>query len=165
MLDIKKWFGRWDALHLLYDASIEATVNEACLQHQCIVAWERFGGSCFIHYTTYIAPNYKIIFFGEREKHTYAYMLQPIPLSAIQTKFVAIRLSSHSLRCEMGHWGSDKKAHRLCSKQVCESQTHTLLECSAYDHIRNFFPCTFSLEQLAAGCLTPMEIRPKRYSA
>ena len=34
MQDIKKWFGRWDAEHLLDDASLDPTVNEAFLQRQ-----------------------------------------------------------------------------------------------------------------------------------
>ncbi|MCO5599235.1 hypothetical protein L7F22_053336 [Adiantum nelumboides] len=34
--DIKKWFGRWDALHLLYGASRDPNLNEAFLQWQCI---------------------------------------------------------------------------------------------------------------------------------
>ncbi|MCO5587893.1 hypothetical protein L7F22_041845 [Adiantum nelumboides] len=41
MQDIKKWFGRWDALHLLHDASIDSQVNGAFLQRQCITAWEK----------------------------------------------------------------------------------------------------------------------------
>ena len=59
MQDTNKWFGRWDASHLLHDASTDSQVNEAYLQHQCITAWEEAGGSRFIHYTTHIAPNYK----------------------------------------------------------------------------------------------------------
>ncbi|RYA37889.1 hypothetical protein DD603_24155, partial [Enterobacter cloacae complex sp. 2DZ2F2B] len=45
MLDIKKWFGRWDACHLVKDASIDSQVNEDFLQRQCIMAWEKSGGS------------------------------------------------------------------------------------------------------------------------
>ncbi|MCO5561969.1 hypothetical protein L7F22_015595 [Adiantum nelumboides] len=145
MQDIKKWFGRWDALHLLYDASRDPNVNEAFLQRQCITAWETLGGSRFIHYTTHVAPNYKAIFFSERGSRTHPYMLEPIPLSAIRT-IASIRLSSHSLRCEIGRWGSGEEFHRLCTlcpQQVRESEYHTLFECSAFAHIRACFP-TFS---------------------
>ena len=148
MQDIKKWFGRWDALHLLHDASLDSQVNEAFLQRQCITAWEKSGGSRFIHYTTYVAPNYKTIFFSERGNRTHPYMLEPIPLSAIRT-IASIRLSSHSLRCEMGRWGTGEESHRLCTlcpKQVRESEYHTLLECSAFDHIRACFPHIFNHE-------------------
>ncbi|MCO5602927.1 hypothetical protein L7F22_057067 [Adiantum nelumboides] len=107
MQDIKKWFGRWDALHLLYDASRDPNVNEAFLQRQCIIAWETLGGSRFIHYTTHVAPNYKAIFFSERGSRTHPYMLEPIPLSAIRT-IASIRLSSHSLRCEIGRWVAER---------------------------------------------------------
>ena len=41
MEDINKWFKRWDAIHLLNDASIDSSVNEAFLQCQCITEWER----------------------------------------------------------------------------------------------------------------------------
>ncbi|MCO5596688.1 hypothetical protein L7F22_050756 [Adiantum nelumboides] len=36
MQDIKKWFGRWDVLHLLYDASRDPNVNEAFLQQHSL---------------------------------------------------------------------------------------------------------------------------------
>ncbi|MCO5575516.1 hypothetical protein L7F22_029317 [Adiantum nelumboides] len=146
MQDIKKWFGRWDALHLLYDASRDPNVNEAFLQRRCIIAWETLGGSRFIHYTTHVAPNYKAIFFSERGSRTHPYMLEPIPLSAIRT-IASIRLSSHSLRCEIGRWGTEEEFHRvctLCPQQVRESEYHTLLECSAFAHIRACFPHIFS---------------------
>jgi len=111
MQGIKKWFGRWYALHLLQDASIDSQVNEAFLQRQCITAWEKSGGSRFIHYTTHIAPNYKTMFFAERGNRTHPYMLEPIPLSAIRIIAAAIWLSSHSLQCEMGHWGNGEESH------------------------------------------------------
>mgnify|MGYP000099513026 CR=1 FL=1 len=37
MQDMEKWFGRWDATHLLHDASLDSFVNEASLQCQCIL--------------------------------------------------------------------------------------------------------------------------------
>ena len=58
-------------------------------------------GSRFTHYTTHVPPNYKTIFFTERGNRTHRYMLEPIPLSAIQT-IASMRLSSHALRCETG---------------------------------------------------------------
>ena len=149
MQDIKKWFERWDALHLLQDASIDPQVNEAFLQRQCITAWEESGGSRFTHYTTQIAPNYKTMFFAERGNRTHPYMLEPIPLSAIRT-IAAIRLSSHSLRCETGRWGNGHESDRLCtlcSLQVRESEYHTLIECSTFAHIRTCFTQIFSQDQ------------------
>ena len=144
--DIKNCFGRWNALHLLHDASKDSQVNEAFLQRQCITAWEESGRSRFIHYTTHIAPNYKNMFFAERGNRTHPYMLEPIPLLAIRA-IAAIRLSSHFLRCETGHWGNGEESNRLCtlcSLQVRESEYHTLLECSALGHIRTCFPHIFS---------------------
>ena len=91
MQDIDKWFARWDALHLLKDASRDHAVNEAFLQRQCIKTWESSGSSRFKHYTTHIAPNYTTI-----SKRSHPYLLEPIPLSAICT-IASIRLSSHSL--------------------------------------------------------------------
>ena len=80
---MEKWFGRWDATHLLHEASLDSFVNEAFLQRQCIMTWDKCGGSHFTHYTTHVAPNYKTIFFAERGNRTHQYMLEPIPLSTI----------------------------------------------------------------------------------
>ena len=33
MQDMEKWFGRWDVTHLLHNASLDSSVNEAFLQH------------------------------------------------------------------------------------------------------------------------------------
>ena len=49
MQDMEKWFGRWDATHLIHDASLDSSVNEAFLQRQCIMTWEQCGGSRFTH--------------------------------------------------------------------------------------------------------------------
>ena len=37
MQHMEKWFGRWDATHLFHDAPLDSSVNEAFLQHQCIM--------------------------------------------------------------------------------------------------------------------------------
>ena len=83
MKDMK--IGRWDATHLLHDASLDSSVNEAFLQHRYIMTWDKCGGSCFTHYTTDVATNYKTIFFAERGNCTRRYMLELIPLSATRT--------------------------------------------------------------------------------
>ena len=112
MQDIVKWFGRWDATHLLHDASLDSSVNEAFLQHRYIMTWDKCGGSCFTHYTTDVATNYKTIFFAERGNRTHIYIFEPIPLSAIWT-IASIWLSSHALRYETGRWGtSDECWHK-----------------------------------------------------
>ena len=56
---VEKWFGKWDATHLVHDASLDFIVNEAFVQWQCIMTWEKCGGSHFTHYTMHVAPNYK----------------------------------------------------------------------------------------------------------
>ena len=134
MQDKKKWFGRWDATHLLHDASL---VNEAFLQRQCIMRWDKCGGSRFTHYTTRVAPNYKSIFFAERENRTHQHMLEPISLSSIRT-IASMGLSSHALRCETRRWGTSDESGRLCTlcpKQVQESEYHTSIQC--FPHIFN----------------------------
>ena len=79
MQDLEKWFGRWDARHLLHDASLDSSVNDVFLQRQCIITWEKCGGSRFTNYTINVAPNYKTIFFAKRGSRTHRYMLEPIP--------------------------------------------------------------------------------------
>ena len=104
MQDRNKWFGRWDALSLLHDASMDSSMREAILS-QSIAAWERFGGSCFTYYITYVAPNYETVF-SERWNYTHWYVLQLTDtyLFAIHT-FASIWLSSHSLWYELERWG------------------------------------------------------------
>ena len=67
--NMHKWFGRYlgryVVLHLLHDASIDSSLNEAFQQYQCTMTWESYGGSYFTSYTTYVAPSYKSIFFGK----------------------------------------------------------------------------------------------------
>ena len=75
MQDMEKWFGRWGATHLIRDASLDSSVNEAFLQCQYIMTWEKCEGRGFTHYTTHVAPNYKTIFFAEWGNCTHRYML------------------------------------------------------------------------------------------
>ena len=70
MQDMEKWFDRWDATHLLHDASLDSS-KKAFLQRECIMTWNTCGGSCFTHYTTHVAPNYKTIFFTEQGNCTH----------------------------------------------------------------------------------------------
>ena len=70
-------------MYLHHDVSLDSSINEAFLQRQCIMTWEKCGGSRFTHYTINVAPNYKTIFFAERGSRTHRYMLEPIPISAI----------------------------------------------------------------------------------
>ena len=120
-------------------------VTEASLQRQCITKWESEGRSRFTHYTTHVASNYKTLFFSERTHRTQPYITKPIPLSAIRT-LASIRLSSHSLRCETGRWGTGELCHRLCTSchmHTPELEHHTLLVCLTYTHIRELFPHLF----------------------
>ena len=98
---MEKWFGGWDATHLLHDVSLDTSVNEAFCNTN--VSWHggKCGGSHFTHYTAYVAPNYKTNIFTEQGNHTHRYMLESILLSAIWT-IASMRLTLHSLRCEMG---------------------------------------------------------------
>ena len=92
-----------------------------------------------LHLTT--KPN----FFVEWGNCTYRYMLEPIPLSTIRT-ISSMGISSHALRCKTGHWGTSDESGRLCTlwpKHVRESKYHTLIQCSAFDHIRPCFPHIF----------------------
>ena len=57
MQDMEKLFGRWDATHLLHDASLDSFVKGAFLHWQCIITWGKYKGPRFTDYTTYIAPN------------------------------------------------------------------------------------------------------------
>ena len=78
------------------------------------------GGSRFIHYITHVAPNYKTIFFVERENHTHRYLLEPISLASIWT-IATMRFRSHVLWCETGCWGTSDESGWLCT--LCRKQS------------------------------------------
>ena len=82
---MEKRFSRWDVTHLLHDASIDSSVNEAFFATPMYHEMGQIEGSRFTHYTTHVAPNYKSIFFAERGNCTHRYMLEPVPLSTIRT--------------------------------------------------------------------------------
>ena len=96
MQDMENCFGRWDATQLLHDASLDSYVNEAFLQHQCIITWDNVEAHASHIYNTHVAPNHKTIFFMERRNRIHQYLLEPILLPAIQS-IVSMRLSSHVL--------------------------------------------------------------------
>ena len=47
MQDEKKWFDKYDVMHLFHDASLISLLNETCLQHECDVACMK--GQKYIH--------------------------------------------------------------------------------------------------------------------
>ena len=133
----------------LSPSPLNSYVNEAFLQYQCIVTLDKCGGSRFTHlyYTCCTWLHNHIL--CETGNCTHQYMLKPIPLFAIWT-IASMRLSSHALRCEPGRWGTSDESGRLCTlcpKQVWESEYHTLIQCSAFDHIRLCFPHLFDWVQ------------------
>ena len=74
--------------------------------------------------------------------------VEPI-MFAIRT-IASMRLTSHALRCEMGHWGTSDESGRVCTaclKQVRESKYHTLIQCFTFYHIRPCFPHMFDQAQ------------------
>ena len=73
---------------------------------------------------TYVAPDYKTIFFAKWENHTHQYMLDPIPLSTTRSNPSMWR-RSHSKQCHRRCWGTSIESSRLCTlcpKQVPESK-------------------------------------------
>jgi hypothetical protein len=143
MEDIKKWFRRWDAVHLLNDRPRDFSMIQVFLQKQCIAEWERCGGSQFIHYTTVVVPNYKTKFFSKSGNRMYGYMLEPILLYDI-IMIASIRVSFDSRQCKIGGWDIIENTSQLCIlclEQIRESRYRTLLQCSAFNHIRMCFPC------------------------
>ena len=64
--------------------------------------------SHFMHYTTYITPIYKTIFFGERENNIQQYMLEATPWPTIRTLFLCDL--AHTLQYEMKHWGTSDES-------------------------------------------------------
>ena len=102
MKDMEKWFGRWDATHLIHENITRFLCKWGLfatpMYHDIGEMWK-----LTLHTLYHTAPNYKTIFFAERENRTHRYMLEPILLSAIWT-IAFMRLISHALRFETGRW-------------------------------------------------------------
>ena len=63
----------------------QGVMNEAFFATPMSHRWERCGGLCFTHYTTYVAPNYKSMFFPKHScSHEYI-LLESIPFYTILT--------------------------------------------------------------------------------
>ena len=88
---------------------IDSYVNEAFLQCQWVMRWEKCGDSRSTRYNTFVAPKYKTIFFTKLGNHTLQFMLERIPLSVIRT-IASMLFSSHALQCDMGGWGTCDKS-------------------------------------------------------
>ena len=87
-------------------------MNEAFLQHQCIMDWERCGGSHLTHYIMLDAPNNKTIFIFVWGSWIHQYMLELIAFSAIHT-IASIQRTSHALMLD-GALGHKRETHWLC---------------------------------------------------
>ena len=106
--------------NLLSEASIGSFMNEVVLQCQCITTW---GSSCFRYHITYVTSSYKTIFFVEKGNPTHQYTLEIIPLFVIWT-IASIRLSSHSVWCEMERRGTSNENNQICT--LCCKQCDTM---------------------------------------
>ena len=79
---------------------------------------------------------------------TYQYMLEPIPLSTIQT-IASIQLSSHSFSCETSHphvTSLVDYAH-FSLKNFESLAYHNVIQCSTFDHIQLCFQYIFNQTQ------------------
>ena len=92
------------------------------------------------HYTTDILAKYKDTFSAEPGNDTDHYMVEPIPLSIIQT-IASIWLISHSLRCETVGWGISDESCRMCATFPETSSHFDTMLC--VDHIQLWFPHIF----------------------
>ena len=79
--------GRWDALQLLTDASIDPLVNEVCLESKCMRVWGIHTITTFMHYIKYVAPTHKSIIFSKWGDPIYLNILDNIPLFIVKKKF------------------------------------------------------------------------------
>ena len=91
-------------------------------------------GSRFTYYRTYIAPNYKTIFFA-----THEHKLEPTPLFANRTT-ISMRLIPHALWWETRHWSTCDESSRLCA--LCPKQVQELShfdKCSTFNNLQLYF--------------------------
>ena len=130
MQHVSTWFGRFNEFDItLAIRCINRFQRECdyfCVANVSQLRWD-MKADIFTFCITYVAPNYKILFFSTRGNCTYQYILEPIPLSTIWT-MASILFRAHSLQCETKCWETNDETHQLCTfsaKQVWESKYHT----------------------------------------
>ena len=131
----------------LIRATLDSFVNEPFCNAN-VSTWEKCGSSHFTHYTTYVAPNYKIY---------------PSP-NGVSIQMIICQNPSHCLPSEpffqttqltltmigngaLGHKYESIRPQTLCLKQVWESEYQNLIQGSAFDHIQQCFPHIFNQTQ------------------
>ena len=142
MLDIKKWFAKWNMVSYLEREEVDWKEVEKSFK---VSLWEKWASSTkkskFEYYCQVIRP-YTKREFSEMEGAAQAYLT--IPLTKLQRSNLGrIRMRSHSLELEKGAWAGTPKEERICN--VCkdgnaiEDEAHLLLRCPAYSHLRDQF--------------------------
>ena len=87
---LKKWYGRWDVLHLLHDVPLDSLMNEDLLQctiyHDMVETMEADSPES-THYIAYVVLNYKTLFFYKQGNYTRRRnTTQPIPFCSLSTQ-------------------------------------------------------------------------------
>ena len=138
-----KMVWKWDAT--ICFASLDPFVNEAFLQHQCIMTWKKFRGWRFTHYSTTVARNHKATFFTERGNCTCWYMLEPILLLPSEPLLPCDLAHAH---CDVMHdVGARVMSAHFAQNKFGEFEHHILIQCSSFDHIQLWFPHIFNQTQ------------------
>ena len=121
---------------MTHTTSLDSFVNEAFVQHQYVMTRDECKASHFAHYTTHVATHYKTIFFAKQGNCMHQYMLEPIPLYAIQT--IASMPLSHThcdVRQGVGAHVMRVVNYAYFALNKWESKCHTLIQCTTFDYI------------------------------
>lgn len=142
MLDIKKWFAKWNMESFLEKEEMDWKEVEKAFKASLWEKWALSTKKSKFEYYCQNIMHYNKDAFIDAEGTTQAYLTAP--LTRVQRSNLGkIRMRSHSLALEKGAWAGIPKSERLCcickDMHAIEDEEHVLLKCSAYAHIRDKF--------------------------
>ena len=142
MLDIQKWFAKWNLEEYLESKEIDWKNVEKAFRASLWEKWALHSKQSKFEYYCQHIMHYQKEDFINADGSTQVYLTGPLT-PAQRSNLGQIRMRSHSLEIEKGAWAGIPRADRLCS--VCndmnaiEDEEHVLLRCSAYTQIRQKF--------------------------
>ena len=142
MLDIKRWFAKWNMEKYLEAKEIASKEVEKTFKASLLERWALGAKHNKFEYYYHHIRHYTKEAFMESDNTPQKYLMAP--LTRMQRSNLAkIWMRSHSLAIEMGASAGIPRTKRIChicgDAQAIEDETHVLLKCPTYGHIREEF--------------------------
>ena len=144
VVDIKKWFKRWDVedLQELSSDAMKFVVIEERLMDPLRNKWKNAKRAKLEHYIANINPECWVLYKARRPIDS----IQPCLITNMSISscraLALLRTRSHSLGIEVALWNQNKpniKACKVCKEGLIEDEYHLLFTCSAYSAIRESY--------------------------